>query len=486
MPKEKINIVWLKRDLRLKDHISINEAENQNIPYLLVYLFEPQIIGLPDTSLRHLQFIYHSLMDMKAELEKKSCCINIFYADAIDFFDYVTEIFDVKNVFSYQETGTLFTWQRDKLVAEYLNIKKIQWTENQRDGIIRGISNRIDWDKKWYQAACQPILAYNVKNCRICLEHPFELESKFVAQLEKYPKSFQPAGETMAWKYLESFMDERGKSYHKYISKPLQSRASCSRLSPFLSWGNISVKQVYQYIKAHPNYRESKFAFDSMLARLKWHCHFIQKFEQDCSYQTHAINKGYDNLNYQNNERLLIAWKLGMTGIPIVDACMRCLIQTGWINFRMRAMLVSVLCHHLDIDWRKGADYLAQLFLDYEPGIHYPQIQMQAGTTGINTIRIYNPIKQSKDHDPEGVFIKKWVEELENLPSNFLHEPWQMTALEQQIFQIEVGKDYPYPLVDLTKNAQNSKEKLWSLRKTPMVQEEKLKILKAHVRGKKK
>jgi deoxyribodipyrimidine photo-lyase len=219
-----------------------------------------------------------------------------------------------------------------------------------------------------------------------------------------------------------------------------------------------------------------------MLSRIKWHCHFIQKFEVACSYEHHCLNPGYEALLHDNNTEFLDAWKAGKTGIPIVDANMRCLQHTGWINFRMRAMLVSFLCHHLDIDWRLGVYHLAQLFLDYEPGIHYPQFQMQAGTTGVNTVRMYNPVKQSLDHDPEGTFIKTWVPELRAISAEHIHAPHLMTFEEQELCGVHIGTDYPVPIIELESAARHARQAIWGHRKKDEVKTEGKRIVKTHAR----
>ena len=478
--KEPINIFWFKRDLRLLDNEPLNNAVSQKEKLLLIYCFEPSLKKNKHYTSRHWNFIKESINDLNIYLKNIDTHIHTYNKEFTDVLKEIQDKFLVKKIFSHKETGLNITFERDILLKEYCQENSIQWEEEINNGVFRGLKNRKNWIKKWRDHMISPVVLFKgEKNDFINIKKNQNLKVK-------NSKILQKGGSSSGIKYLDSFLDTRHTKYQNNISKPEASRTSCSRLSPYMSWGNISTRYAWQRAKEQIQNGKSKFQLNGFTSRLRWQAHFIQKFEMECQMEFRSVNKGYQNLVKPINKKFISAWQKGKTGYPLVDASMRCVVETGYLNFRMRALLVSFLTHHLWQPWQSGVIHLARNFLDFEPGIHYSQFQMQAGETGINMIRIYNPTKNAKEHDKDGIFIKKWIPELKKIPTPLLFEPWKMSLIDQETYDYKIGKDYPNPIVDISETYKYAASKLWSIKSNSKVKEESSRILQKHTNANRK
>ena len=461
-------IVWFRYDLRLEDNQAFIEAtKNGNV--LPIFIFDKNYYKLDTSSSFHLKFCEDSLKDLNQSLKNLyNSKINIYYGDTTEILKNISKKFNISEIYSHHVFKNNYLSKIDGKISKFFKECNIQWYLFNQFGIQLGKRDRYRWSYNWNKFINQPVLEKRV-NCNFIID-PDHNKNCAISTNFIDDKLIQEGGRKNALKLLNSFLDYRSDNYQKEMSSPITGEKSCSRLSPYITYGNISLKEIYRATKQKLNEDISIVKKKSLIAfksRLAWHCHFIQKLYDEPEIEFKNLNSAFDGLREDDfNSHYYEAWKNGNTGYPFIDACMRYLKVNGWINFRMRAMLVSFASYQLWLDWKKTSKHMAKLFTDYEPGIHYSQFQMQSGTTGINSIRIYNPIKQSIDQDPDGNFIRKWVPELKNVQGKLIHEPWKMTYIDQKSISIELGKNYPLPIIENNKATKIAKDKIWKVKKS--------------------
>jgi deoxyribodipyrimidine photo-lyase len=438
-----MNIVWHRSDLRTFDNRALSEAGENAIP---IYIFDPEWLSHKLVSDHRVEFVLESLKDLNRQYAEKGSRLALLEGNPLDTLE---ELSDEHQIFFNIDSNH---FRRD-LETE----AKERFNAVQTDAVLpEGRTEK--WDQQlenWLDS--EPHSA------------PSQLESNPVSNTasidnirEKYSVSpekekFGEGGSKSADERLNRFLNNIDE-YAGCISSPNKAEAKTSHLSPYIRYGCISVREVYQRVRMEIN-EHNRQSVEMFLDRLAWHQHFNQKIEDNPDLHKEAINPTYRDLNKDNyNQEFIDAWRQGRTGYPLVDASMRALKQTGWLNFRMRAMCASFFSYILKQWWKIGADHFYKHLIDADVAINYYQWQMQSGLIGVHANRIYDPTKQVEDNDPDGKFIRKYVPELREMPDRYLAEPWKMPEEVQDGCGVSIGKNYPEPIVKYQREARKARE----------------------------
>ena len=478
-------VVWFKRDLRLLDHAALSAAIRQG-PVLCLYIVEPSLWAEPDAARQHYEFILESLREVYRDLRRLGGRLHVVTGEAVDVLSRLHAAKPFKALYAHEETGNHLTYARDLAVGRWCSAHAVGWHEFPQFGVVRRLRDRDQWQGAWETFTARPQSPRPDSASFVPLPWPDEPPPDATGLgLDAWqPPRRQPGGRSVGLAVLADFLDQRSAQYRGGISSPLSAPSACSRLSPYLSFGCLSLREVVQATRRRqtelPAGDRRAAGLSAFISRLHWHCHFIQKLESEPALEYTNLHRGYDGMREADwNHAHFAALVAGRTGWPLVDACVAMLRETGWLNFRMRAMLVSVAAYPLWLHWHPVGLWLARQFIDYEPGIHWSQMQMQAGTTGINIPRIYNPLKQARDHDPKGNFVRRWLPHLRRVPDAWVFEPWRMPS--ELRAQYGLGEsDLAMPLVDLEAATRAAKERLFALRARPEIKSAKAAIVARH------
>lgn len=428
-----LSLVWFKRDLRVVDHPALALAAAQG-PVLPLYIVEPELWAQPDASARQWDFVAECLGDLRADLAALGQPLILRVGDAVEVLARLCAVHRVEQIVSHQETGNGWSVARDQRVADWARGQGMPWVEVPQSGVARAGNAR---DRGAFLRAPLAEVSALVPLTEGSGTIP---GAKALKLAEDRCPNRQRGGRAAGRQALDSFLSARGLVSRRALASPLVAERAGSRLSPWLSWGALSLREV---VAASARGRLGRPEWGAALrgfeGRLALRDRALQHLEDEPSLEFGTPDPGAPADPGSADPTLLAAWALGETGLPYVDACMRHARATGWLHARGRGLLMAVARHHLTLDWRRAGLQLARLFTDYEPGIHWSECQRHAGAA----VRLVNPVHEGMASDPQGGFLRRWLPELSAVPDAFVHEPWKWPVARQHL----AGR-YPEPVID--------------------------------------
>jgi deoxyribodipyrimidine photo-lyase len=472
------HVVWHRSDLRVPDNAPVAaaaEAAGPDDRVLPVFVVDPRYYGERGLACdARLQFMHECLGSLGEQYRERGSGLALLHGDPHERLPTLLSGLDDPTVFVTRDATARYGKARDDALVDGDGLP-CPIEAFDPGGIVGGeapAAGRPDHGAQ-DDAGAPPSRDGWANQCRAYLTdtvHPApdslpgdpldadvtiaEVEERHAVAPEKSSERRPRGGRRAAQDRLRAFV-RRLPDYPRNVAPPARAEQHASRLSAYLKFGVLSTREVYQRIQRCPESRGREM----FTSRLFWNHHYRQKLVDWPGWMDRAVNPVFRGLyRGEHDPELERAWREGRTGFPMVDAAMRALVETGFTNFRMRAMCASVFCYILREPWRRGADFMYYHLLDADPGINHPQWQSQTGHVGAHPVRVYNPAKQAREYDADGEYIRRYVPELADLPDEHLPRPEKAPLPVLEAAGVELGEDYPYPVVDYEARAQRARE----------------------------